>query len=88
MKKHFWIHAGVGIYLFVCAMLLFGANGQAYIDPSVMTYVIQAVAGAAIALGAVAGIYLRRIKKKLNGKFGMDENRNREVESDEIMIER
>lgn len=88
MKKHFWMYAGAGIYLFVCAMLLFGVNGQAYIDPSVMTYVIQAVAGVAIALGAVTGIYLRRIKKKLNEKFGMDENRNREVESDEIIIEK
>ena len=40
-------------------MLLFGANGFAYIDPSVMTYVIQAVSGIVIALGAVAGTTIR-----------------------------
>ena len=67
-------------------MLLTGVTAQAYIDPSVLTYVIQAVAGAVIAIGAVAGIYWRRAKKKLNEKLGVDENRNKEVETDEIII--
>ena len=67
-------------------MLLFGANGFAYIDPSVMTYVIQAVSGIVIALGAVAGIYWRRAKKKLNEKLDIDENKNKEVESDDIEV--
>ena len=72
----------------VCSMLLFGRDVNAYIDPSVMTYVIQAVAGVVIAVGAVAGIHIRRAKKKLNDKLGIDENRNKEVESDEIVIEK
>lgn len=57
-----------------------------YIDPSVLTYAIQAVAGIAIAIGAAVGIYCRRAKKKLSDKLGIDENRNKEVESDEIII--
>ncbi len=57
-----------------------------YIDPSVTTYVIQAVAGVLIAVGAVAGIYIRKAKKKMNEKLGIDENRNKEVESDEILV--
>ena len=57
-----------------------------YIDPSVTTYIIQAVAGVIIAIGAVAGIYFRRAKKKMNEKLGIDENRNKEVESDEILV--
>lgn len=69
-----------------CGMLMFGVNGNAYIDPSVMTYLIQAIAGVVIAVGAVAGIYFRRAKKKVNDKLGIDENRNKEVESDEIKI--
>lgn len=69
-------------------MLIFGVNGSAYIDPSVMTYVIQAVAGVVIAVGAVIGIYFRRAKKKINDKLGIDENRNKEVESDEIIIDK
>ena len=39
-----------------------------YIDPSVMTYAIQAIAGIAIAIGAFVGIYLRKAKKKINNK--------------------
>ena len=58
----------------------------AYIDPSVMTYTIQAVAGIAIAIGAAVGIYFRKAKKKVSDKLGIDENRNKEVESDEIVV--
>lgn len=65
---------------------LFSLNVRAYIDPSVMTYTIQAVAGIVIAIGAAVGIYFRKMKKKVNDKFGIDENRNKEVESDDIEI--
>ncbi len=65
---------------------LFSLNVQAYIDPSVMTYAIQAVAGIVIAIGAVVGIYFRKAKKKISDKLGIDENKNKEVEKDEIII--
>ena len=58
-----------------------------YIDPSVVTYLIQAVAGVVIAVGAAVGIYFRKAKKKVNDKLGIDENKNKEVESDEIQVE-
>ena len=61
-------------------------NVAGYIDPSVMTYAIQAIAGVIIAVGAFLGIYLRKAKKKLNNKLGIDENRNKEVETDDIVI--
>ena len=54
----------------------------AYIDPSVMTYTIQAVAGVAVALSAVAGVALRRGRKKLNRVLDIDENAKREFEPD------
>ena len=57
-----------------------------YIDPSVMTYAIQAIAGNLIAVGAAIGIIWRKSKKKVTNKLGIDENRNKEVESDEIVI--
>ncbi len=66
-------------------MLLFGVNARAYIDPSVITYLIQAVAGIAIAVGAAVGIYWRRARKKFHKRFGIDENKNKEVESDDII---
>lgn len=74
-------------FVYLVSMLFFGQNGNAYIDPSVMTYMIQVVAGIVVAVGAVAGIYIRKIKKKVSEKLGVDENRNKEVESDEIVID-
>lgn len=78
---------GVVLLGFVGAMLVFGENGNAYIDPSVMTYLIQAIAGVVIAVGAAVGIYFRRMKKKMSDKLGIDENWNKEVESDEIIVD-
>lgn len=69
-----------------CAMLMFGMNASAYIDPSVMTYLIQVIAGVVVAVGAVVGIYFRKAKKKINEKLGIDENKNKEVETDEIIV--
>ena len=80
------LRAGGLIYTAAVCMLLFGANGSAYIDPSVMTYLIQAVAGVVVAVGAVAGIYWRKAKKKVSETLGVDENRNKEVESDDIFV--
>lgn len=75
-----------GAFFSVGFMFLFSKNANAYLDPSVMTYAIQAAAGIIIAIGAVAGIYWRKAKKKVNDKLGIDENRNKEVESDEIIV--
>ena len=58
-----------------------------YIDPSVMTYAIQAGAGIMIAIGAFLGLYFRKAKKKISKKLDIDENKNKEVESDDIEIE-
>lgn len=65
--------------------LLFSAKG--YIDPSVMTYTIQAIAGVVIAVGAVIGIRVRKAKKKIAEKLNIDENRNKEVEGDDIVVD-
>ena len=54
----------------------------AYIDPSVMSYTVQAIAGVAIALGVVFGVVWRKIKKGANKVMGRDENAGKEVEDD------
>ena len=59
-----------------------------YIDPSVMTYAIQAGAGIVIAVGAFIGLYFHKAKKKVSEKLGIDENRKKEVESDEIITKK
>ena len=67
-------------------MIMFTNMVSGYLDPSVMTYAIQAIAGVVIAIGAVAGIYWRKAKKKVSDKLGIDENKNIEVEGDDIII--
>ena len=74
------------LYFVICFVLILSLSASAYLDPSVMTYTIQAIAGVVIAVGAVAGIYWRKAKKKVNEKLGLDENRNKEVESDVLEI--
>ena len=59
----------------------------AYVDPSVMTYTIQAVAGAIIALGAVIGVTWRVMKKKTQKVLKIDENSKKEVEEDVQIID-
>ena len=59
----------------------------AYVDPSVMTYTIQAVAGAVIALGAVIGVTWRVMKKKTQKALKIDEKSKKEMEEDVQIIE-
>ena len=56
----------------------------AYVDPSVMSYTVQAIAGVAIALGVVFGVGWRKVKRGTNRVLGRDENAGKEVE-DEIV---
>ena len=67
----------------VCATLLscaFAPAAYAYVDPSVMTYTIQAIAGVAVALGAVAGVAFRRSRRALMKALNIDENARKEKE--------
>lgn len=65
---------------------IFSMNIGGYLDPSVMTYAIQVVAGVIVAVGAVVGIYWRRAKKKVQDKLGIDENAKKIVEDDIVEI--
>lgn len=51
------------VYFFACFFMLLGNTSFAYIDPSAVTYVIQAVAGVAIAAGAACTVYRHKIMK-------------------------
>ena len=57
-----------------------------YLDPSVMTYAIQAIAGIVVAVGDVVGIYWRKARKKINDTLGIDENAKKEIEDDIVEI--
>nr|WP_325255319.1 hypothetical protein [uncultured Oscillibacter sp.] len=81
MKKLF-----ARVFFVVGLMLTFSTTAFAYLDPSVMTYAIQVVAGVVVAVGAVIGIYWKRAKKKVQDKLGIDENAHKEVEDDVVEI--
>ncbi|MCR5417858.1 MAG: hypothetical protein K6E84_02990 [Lachnospiraceae bacterium] len=58
-----------------------------YIDPSVTTYIIQAVAAIVVAGGAVISVLWRKAKKKVNKTFNIDENSKKEVEDEIVEID-
>ena len=63
------------LYVLVCLMVLFPARAYAYLDPSVMTYTVQIVAGVVIAVGTVIGILWRRAKKTVQNKLGIEKKK-------------
>ena len=70
------------LYFVLCFGLILTPACCAYLDPSVMTYTVQVIAGVAVAVGAVVGILWRRAKKKVQNKLGIDENAKKEVEEE------
>ena len=58
-----------------------------YIDPSVMTYAIQAIAGVAIAVGAIVVLAFRKAKKKITEKLNLEEKSVKEVEEEIEIID-
>ena len=72
------------VYFALCLSIALSTFASAYLDPSVMTYTIQVVAGLVVAVGAVVGVYFRKAKKKVQDKLGIDENAKKEVEDDII----
>lgn len=73
-------------YLFytLCFTVMLALPVSAYLDPSVTTFAIQVIAGAAVAIGAVVGIFWRKAKKKVQDKLGIDENSKKEKEEDVV----
>ena len=57
-------------------------NFTAYIDVTAIAMVSAAAAGALVTIGAVISSKMRKVKKTVNDKLGIDENRNKEVEAD------
>ena len=58
-----------------------------YVDPSVVTYGVQAIAGVAIAIGAVAAIAWRKAKKKVTKALNIEENSKKEEDAEITLVE-
>lgn len=56
---------------------------QAYLDPSATTAIISAIAGVAVAVGAFVVVGVRKAKKKVSDKLGIEE-RNKAQDEDDI----
>lgn len=69
-------------YLFFCAMLFFGLNSRAYIDPSAITYLIQIFSGILVSIGTIVNVFGRKFMRK----FKSDDNKYTEIESDDIKM--
>ena len=77
--------AAIFALMLVYNLVVFTPAALAYIDPSTTTYLIQAVAGIAVAVGSFAVIYWRKAKKRINEKMGINLDKNKEVE-EEIVV--
>jgi len=58
-----------------------------YLDPSVVTYLIQVVIGVAITIGSIAFIYWRKAKQKVTAKLGIGVETKKEVEDEVVMYD-
>ena len=66
-----------GVVYFTIVFVLIPTLGFAYIDPSVTTYAIQAIAGVAVAAGAFFATYGRRMKKRWMKILDIDDNKEK-----------
>lgn len=71
------------LFFFLCAMVMCISYAAAYIDPSAVTYIVQAVAAIVIAAGAALGFYWRRIKRALKKKKDVDEDEEYDDEDED-----
>lgn len=74
------------IYYTICFMMFFTVRINAYIDPSVMTYAIQVIAGSAIAIGTLVSLYWRKITKGLRKIFRVRSNHHTNNETDDLYV--
>ena len=58
-----------------------------YVDPSVLTYAITAIASVVVSIGAVVIIMARKAKKKVVEKFNLEDRSIKETEGAVELIE-
>ena len=85
MKKS-TIKAGILTAVTLTAAAALITPAAAYVDPSVMTYAIQAIAGVVIVVGVSVGVIWRRFKRKAAKVLHIDENAGKEVEADVVAV--
>ncbi len=83
MKKSFAV-----LCLSVLGSLFFALPvGASYIDPSVVSYAVSAIAGVLIAGSAVFVVLWKKLKHGVAKTLGIDENAGKEVEEEITLTE-
>jgi len=72
-------------YFFTACFVMLSIHAHAYIDPSAVTYIIQAVAAAFIAIGALITVFRHKIFAFF--KKGKKETEKREIHIKEDVVE-
>ena len=72
---------GCALLFCLLATLIFPNCALAYVDPSIITYTIQAVAGVAVVMGAVFGVVFRKARKGLLKLLGFDGSSHKNTEA-------
>ena len=67
---------------YVNFILFFSINANAYIDPSAVTYVIQAVAAVFIAIGAIFTVFRHKIFAFFRKNSGKSEKKEIHIKED------
>lgn len=73
------------LFYILCMGVILTVPAFAYVDPSVTTFALQAVAAVVIAAGAVIGVVWRKAKKKAAEVLHIDENAGKILE-DELVV--
>lgn len=73
------------MYFFIACFVMLSIHAHAYIDPSAVTYIIQAVAAAFIAIGALVTVFRHKIVAFF--KKGKKETEKREIHLKEDVAE-
>lgn len=69
-------------FLTLATAVLFHVSAAAYIDPSVVSGLVTAIAGVLVACSAAFFVIWRRLRSKVSKTLGIDENAGKEVEDD------
>lgn len=74
-------------YFFTACWVMLSIHAHAYIDPSAVTYIIQAVAAAFIAIGALVTVFRHKIFAFFNKGKKTNEKREIHIKEDSEEME-
>ena len=83
--RHMVLKISKFAYFFTACFVMLSIHAHAYIDPSAVTYIIQAVAAAFIAIGALITVFRHKIFAFF--KKGKKEKEKREIHVKEDVAE-